>query len=99
MADQKISLSDLDHIAKLARIKLTDSEKNTFLPQLESVLEYFDVLNKVDTSNIEPTYQVNLQSNVLRQDVVTDSLSSSEAISTANQTKDDYFVVTNTIKK
>lgn len=99
MADQKISLSDLDHIAKLARIKLTDSEKNIFLPQLESILEYFDVLNKVDTTNIKPTYQVNLQSNVLRQDIVTDSLSQSEALSSANQTKDGYFVVTNTIKK
>lgn len=97
MADPKISLSDLDHIAKLARIKLTDSEKAIFLPQLESILEYFDVLNKVDTTNINPTYQVNLQSNVLRQDIVATSLSQKEALSTANQTKDGYFVVTRTI--
>ncbi len=99
MADPKISLSDLDHIAKLSRIKLTDSEKATFLPQLESILEYFDVLNKVDTTNIKPTYQVNLQSNVLRQDIISESFSQTEALSTANQTKDGYFVVTNTIKK
>jgi aspartyl-tRNA(Asn)/glutamyl-tRNA(Gln) amidotransferase subunit C len=99
MSSQKISMSDLDHIAKLARINLTESEKNIFLPQLESVLEYLDVLNKVDTANIEPTYQLNTQSNVSRQDIVADSLSQSEALSTANQTQDGYFVVTNTIKK
>ena len=99
MSSQKISLTDLDHIAKLARINLTDSEKETFLPQLESVLEYLDVLNQVDTSNIEPTYQVNQKSNVLRSDIVADSLTQEESLSTAHQTQDGYFVVTNTIKK
>ena len=99
MSSQKISLTELDHIAKLARINLTDSEKETFLPQLESVLEYLDVLNQVDTSNVVPTYQVNQQSNVLRSDVVGESLSQEDALSTAHQTQDGYFVVTNTIKK
>ncbi len=99
MSSQKISMTELEHIAKLARINLSESEKNTFLPQLESVLNYFDILNQVDTDNIEPTFRVNKQSNVFHQDEIGESLPQSIAISTAAVTKDGYFVVTNTIKK
>jgi aspartyl-tRNA(Asn)/glutamyl-tRNA(Gln) amidotransferase subunit C len=99
MSSKKITLKDLDHIAKLSRIKLTESEKKTFLPQLESVLEYFDVLNKVNTDNIKPTFRVNEQSNVLREDNVEESLPVKEALSQAKRTKDNYFLVTATIKK
>ena len=99
MPEPKISLSDLEHIAKLARIELTDAEKNIFLPQLESVIEYFDILNKVDTDNIQPTYRVNNQSNVFHQDEVKASLPVKKALSTAARTQDNYIVVTATIKK
>lgn len=98
-ASNKITITELEHIAHLARISLTDEEKNTFLPQVESVLESFDILNRVDTTNIEPTYRVNEQSNVFRTDDVKPSLSQSESLSTATKTKDGYFVVTGTIKK
>ncbi len=99
MSSTKITIADLEHIAKLARIELTDSEKQIFLPQLESVIEYFDVLNQVNTDNIEPTYQINSLSNVLRADEVKESMSSDLATSTAARIKDNYFVVTATIKK
>jgi len=98
MSATKINKDDLDHIAKLARINLTESEKASFLPQLESVIEYFDVLNKVNTNGIEPTFIVNDQSNVLRQDEINESLSVEDALSGAARTKDNYFVVTRTIK-
>ena len=99
MSSQKISITDLEHIAKLARIELTESEKTTFLPQLESVIEYFDILNKVNTDNVEPTYRVNDQSNVFHQDEIKASLPVEKALSTAARTKDNYVVVTATIKK
>ena len=99
MSSTKITLADLEHIAKLARIELTATEKDTFLPQLGSVIEYFDILNQVNTDNIEPTYQVNGLSNVLRSDEVKESLPVELATSTAARVKDNYFVVTATIKK
>jgi aspartyl-tRNA(Asn)/glutamyl-tRNA(Gln) amidotransferase subunit C len=99
MSSTKISPTDLEHIAKLARIDLTDSEKTTFLPQLESVIEYLDVLNKVNTDGVEPTFRVNDQSNVYRADEIQESLPVADALSGATRTKDNYFVVTATIKK
>ncbi|MEI8067381.1 MAG: Asp-tRNA(Asn)/Glu-tRNA(Gln) amidotransferase subunit GatC [Candidatus Shapirobacteria bacterium] len=99
MSSNKITREELDHISKLARIELSDQEKTTFLPQLESILEYLDILNQVKTDNITPTYQVNDQKNVLRQDIVKESFSQKEALSTAPKTQDAYFVVPGTIKK
>ncbi len=99
MSASKLSISDLEHIAKLARIELTDEEKKTFLPQLESVIEYLDILNEVDINNIEPTYQVNNLSNVLRSDEIKESLPVELAVSTAARVKDNYFEVVATVKK
>ncbi|MDD2482815.1 MAG: Asp-tRNA(Asn)/Glu-tRNA(Gln) amidotransferase subunit GatC [Candidatus Shapirobacteria bacterium] len=99
MSEPKISMADLEHIAKLARINLSESEKTTFLPQLESVLEYLDVLNQANVDNIEPTYRVNDQKNVLRNDEVVESFDQKTALSTAPKTQDGYFVVPGTIRK
>lgn len=98
-ATTKITITELEHIAHLARISLTDEEKNIFLPQVESVLESFDILDRVDISTIEPTFRVNEQSNIFHSDDIRPSLSQTEALSTASKTKDGYFVVTGTIKK
>ena len=99
MSEPKISMAELEHIAKLARINLSESEKTTFLPQLESVLNYLDILNQVNTDNIEPTFRVNEQKNILREDIIKDSFSQTEALSSAPKTQDGYFVVPGTIKK
>jgi aspartyl-tRNA(Asn)/glutamyl-tRNA(Gln) amidotransferase subunit C len=99
MSEPKISMLDLEYIAKLARIKLSESEKNIFLPQLESVLEYLDVLNQANVENIEPTFRVNDQKNVLRSDEVIESFNQKIALSSSLKTQDGYFVVPGTIKK
>lgn len=93
----KITISELEHIAKLARIKLTEKEKEIFLPQLSSILDYFDILNKVNTDNIEPTYQVNGQKNIFREDKILPSLTQEEALFSTHKKQDGYFVVTATI--
>ncbi|MDD4938386.1 MAG: Asp-tRNA(Asn)/Glu-tRNA(Gln) amidotransferase subunit GatC [Candidatus Shapirobacteria bacterium] len=99
MSASKISPKSLDHIAKLARIQLNEKEKKTFLPQIESVIEYFDILNQVNTDGVKPTFRVNEQSNVFHEDKIKESLPVKEAIFQATRIKDNYFVVTATIKK
>ena len=99
MPDTKITLEELRHLAKLARIKLTSEEEATYLPQLESVLEYIDILNQADTQNYPPSFQITGLKNVLRSDEVKSSLNSQQAVSTAPKTLSDFIVVPNTIKK
>lgn len=97
MSSPKITAEVLDHIAHLARIGLTDEEKQQFLPQLSSVLDYFDVLQKTDTSKIDPSFQITSFKNITRPDTISPSLSQSDALSSAPKSQDGYFQVHNTI--
>ncbi len=64
----KITKNDAEHVARLARLALSEEEKKRYTAQLESVLEYIDKLNKLDTTNVPPTSHVLPISNVWRED-------------------------------
>lgn len=83
------------HIAKLARIKLTQTEIKKFQTQLSLILEYIEQLNEVDTSKIESITQVTNQENVTREDKVVkkQELSHQQVLSNAPREKDGYFKV------
>lgn len=59
---------DIKHTAKLARIKLTEKEEGKFGKELGSILDFIDQLNKADTSQIEPAYQITGLANSFRTD-------------------------------
>lgn len=61
---------DIKHIAKLANLPLTPEEEEIFTPQLQKVLNYISILQKVDTSSVSPTSQVNNLKNVTHADEV-----------------------------
>jgi aspartyl-tRNA(Asn)/glutamyl-tRNA(Gln) amidotransferase subunit C len=65
-----LSEQELEHMARLTRLALSDDEKKTFRDQLSSILEYVALLQKVDTSGIEYHYQVEGLSNVMAKDEV-----------------------------
>ena len=54
----KIGPHEVEYVAKLAHLAISEEEKNTFIKQLNSVLEYVEQLNTLDTSQVEPTAQV-----------------------------------------
>lgn len=65
-----ISEKDVRHIAKLARLKLSDKEIKHFSTQLGDILQYAKILNEVDTANVEETSQVTGLENVTEQDEI-----------------------------
>lgn len=69
-----LSLKDVEHVASLARLGLTDEEKETLREQLSSILGHIEVLNQLDTDAISPTAQVIEVDNVMRDDSVAPSL-------------------------
>lgn len=69
----KLSIEDVEHIAKLSRLELSDSEKEKFAEQLSQILEYVSQLNEVDTKNIEPTAQVTGLVNIMEKDEIKES--------------------------
>ncbi len=66
----KLSAQDVRHIARLARLKLSEAEVEKFSTELTKILEYVEVLNEVDTSNVEPMTQVTGLTMVTREDKV-----------------------------
>jgi aspartyl-tRNA(Asn)/glutamyl-tRNA(Gln) amidotransferase subunit C len=70
----KITKEEVERVAVLARLKYSEEEKGRFVSQLNSILDYMDQLDKLDTSSVEPTFHAVTQKNVFREDVVQPSL-------------------------
>ena len=68
------------HIAKLARLNLSDTEVKKFCKELTSILEYIEVLSELDTENVEPTAQVTGLTNTFREDTVQPSEATKEEL-------------------
>lgn len=65
-----LSKDQVRHIAKLARLRLTDAEVKKFSTELTQILQYVDMLSEVDTKGVEPLAQVTGQANVFRDDAL-----------------------------
>lgn len=89
----KLSLTQVEHVAHLARLALTEQEKELFREQLSSILAYAERLRDLDTSGIPPTATVLPLENVMRDDVVQPSLPLADALANAPEVEDDCFRV------
>ena len=89
----KITKEQVEHVAKLARLAITEQEKAIFSEQLSSILTYVEQLNELDTSKVEPTSHVISMQNVLREDRVKDSLPREEALAGAPEASEEFFRV------
>lgn len=88
-----VTIKDVEHIAKLARLEFTEDEKQKFTHQLNQILAYVEQLNKLDTSKVEPLSHVIELSNVFRLDVAKPGLSPDEALRNAPAKTDKFFKV------
>lgn len=88
-----ISIKDVEHVAKLARLELSEQDKEKFTGQLNSILKFAEKLNELDTENVEPTSHVLDIKNVVRQDEVKASLPREEALRNAPSQEDGHFKV------
>lgn len=79
----KISKQEVEHVAKLARLELTDQEKEKLTDQLSNILTYVEKLNELDTKGVEPTAHVLDINNVMRSDEPGESLTQERALANA----------------
>ena len=89
----QISKQEVEHVAKLARLEITEGEKDTLSKQLSSILTYIGELKSWDTTGVEPTATVLEQTNVLREDRARPSLPVEQAIRNAPDSAGGYFRV------
>jgi aspartyl-tRNA(Asn)/glutamyl-tRNA(Gln) amidotransferase subunit C len=88
-----LTLDDIRHVARLARLSLTEDELKSFESDLNNILRYVEQLREVDTEGVEPTSHAVRLENVMREDRVEPSLPVDEALANAPDRSDDYFRV------
>ena len=88
-----LTLSEVEHIADLARLKLTDEEKQRFRQQLSEILEYAARLQAVDTSHLPPATAQPAVPSVLRPDVPGPCLELKDVLANAPQAESGQFRV------
>ena len=93
----KISDETIEYVGILAKLELSDAEKEAAKKDMESMLDYIDKLNKLDTSNVEPMSHVFPVQNVFREDVVTNGDNKEATLANAPLRKEDSFEVPKTI--
>ena len=89
----KLSREEVLHIALLARLGLTEAEVDKFSEQLSNILENFEILQQVDTSNVPPTAQSIPLQNVIREDKVAPSLPAEDVLANAPRREGGFFRV------
>ena len=89
----RISKEDVERIARLARLEVTEDEKATFARQLSAIVSYMDELKSLDTVGVQPTATVLPAENVFREDEVQASLSLEQALGNAPDQADGFFRV------
>ena len=85
-----ISDKDVEHVARLARLALTESERARMREQLSAILQYIDKLRAPDTASVEPTSHAVPLVNVMRDDETRPCLSQDEALANAPERSGEY---------
>jgi aspartyl-tRNA(Asn)/glutamyl-tRNA(Gln) amidotransferase subunit C len=94
-----ISRADVEHVAELARLNLTDEELDRLQGQLSRILEAIAVLRDVDTSHVGPTATVLTLENVMRDDEPRDGISREAALANAPLREGDHLRVPLVLKE
>ncbi|WP_231459400.1 Asp-tRNA(Asn)/Glu-tRNA(Gln) amidotransferase subunit GatC [Pedobacter sp. Leaf132] len=86
-------------IADLARIHVNDKEVETLIPEMNKILSFMEKLNELDTSSVKPLVYMNEASNVWREDVIKQEISTAEGLKNAAKHSDQFFMVPKIIEK
>lgn len=95
----KIDEALIDQLAHLARLEFGDNEKKKLLNDLNRILDYIDQLNELDTDNIEPLVYLSPNQNVLREDIVQETMKKEDALNNAPKKDSDYIRVPKVISQ
>jgi aspartyl-tRNA(Asn)/glutamyl-tRNA(Gln) amidotransferase subunit C len=89
----RLTREEVEYVAELARLGLSDAELTRLQDQLSSILEHIAAIDRLDTDAIPPTAQVIAMTNVMRRDVVTDSLPCEAVLENAPRQSAGFFEV------
>lgn len=94
----RISIDQVKHVANLARLAITEEEAQKFTTQLDAIITFAELLNEVDTEQVEPTSHVLDMKNVMREDVPSSGLPREEVLKNAPEHQDGQIKVPSIIE-
>ena len=89
----KITREEVLHVAKLARLNLSEEETEKLQSDMESIIEFANTLNELDTEGVVPTAHARPMSNAFREDVIKESYDREEMLKNAPESEDGGFAV------
>ena len=90
---QTIDFSTAKYVADLGRLGISEEEAQKFSGQLSSIIDYFNILNEVDTENVPPAYLDSGRNGAMREDEVDQPVTTDEFLANAPESKDGYVVI------
>ena len=99
MSESKISLAEVEHVARLARLELSDADKERMRRELDGILSYIDKLRALDTDGVEPTAYAVPMTNVMREDLPRPSFPRDEMLANAPDRSGELFRVPKIIEE
>ena len=99
MAEPKITVKDVDHVARLSRLTLTDAEKARMRRELDGILTYIDKLRALDTAGVPPTSHAVPMTNVMREDEPRPSFAQDDMLANAPDGSGEFFRVPRIIEE
>jgi aspartyl-tRNA(Asn)/glutamyl-tRNA(Gln) amidotransferase subunit C len=94
-----IDKETVEKVAHLARLELSETEKQDMIQDMSKILDFMAKLNELDTTGVEPLVYMTDGANVLREDVVKQTITHEEALENAPKHDKDYFLVAKVIEK
>lgn len=94
----KITIADVEHVARLARLELAEDEKKLFAGQMDSIIGYVEKLKELNTDGVMPTSHAVPMENAFREDQIRPSIGLEKALANAPQRIDNFFIVPKVIE-
>lgn len=92
----KLKIEDVEKIASLSKLKISEKDKNEILNSMNELIDYYDMLNELDTKNVEPLVFLNENKNILRNDIAKDFYDNKTFnIDQAPSSNSDFFKIPN----
>jgi aspartyl-tRNA(Asn)/glutamyl-tRNA(Gln) amidotransferase subunit C len=99
MPELKITIQEVEQVARLARLALSDSEKESMRRELDGILSYIDKLRALDTEGVPPTSHAVPMTNVMREDEPVPSLLQADMLANAPDRSGEFFRVPKIIEE
>ena len=99
MPEPKITMQEVEQVARLARLQLSDAEKERMRNELDGILSYIDKLRALDTKGVPPTSHAVPMTNVMREDEPAPSLPQADMLANAPERRGDFFRVPKIIEE